>query len=183
MTYRLFFSFAIGLSILIWLTFYYHFNEPIILQEIELPDGYMEQVTAFILNNQGKLALKIETPQLMHYTKNDKTDFIQPTLTFYKKSTLPWYISANTAQAIKGMKQIQFNENVVIHRAADEHMPSTLIKTQTLSVFPQEKKAHTKASITLIQPNLTIKATGMQADINQGEIELLSQAKGEYVEN
>ncbi|MCW5582746.1 MAG: LPS export ABC transporter periplasmic protein LptC, partial [Gammaproteobacteria bacterium] len=61
--------------------------------------------------------------------------------------------------------------------------PATLIKTPTLSVQPNKQIAETNDLITLIQPNLVVKSTGMYADMNTGNIKLLSQARGEYVPN
>ncbi|MBV9576025.1 MAG: LPS export ABC transporter periplasmic protein LptC, partial [Gammaproteobacteria bacterium] len=73
--------------------------------------------------------------------------------------------------------------NVTIHHAADVNNPATLIKTSTLTVYPNKKLAQTNAFITMIQPSLLVKAIGMQADMNTGDIKLLTQARGEYVPN
>ena len=50
-------------------------------------------------------------------------------------------------------------------------------------VHPNEQTAETNALITLYQPNITVNAIGMTANIDTGDIKLLSQARGEYAPN
>ncbi len=98
----------------------------------------------------------------------------------YRKSPNPWYVTAKFAKATQGIENVYFWKNVVIHHAADFNSPATLIKTTTLMVHPNKQTAETNDIITMIQPSLVVKATGMHADMNNGDIKLLSQARGEY---
>lgn len=147
------------------------------------PDAYMENVVALILDKQGKPSLKIVTPKLVHYAEKDTANLDSPELTLYRKSPTPWYINADTATTTDGVENVTFRENVVIHHAADDTNPATIIKTQLLYVYPNKQIAETPAPITLIQPGLKVSATGLNADMNTGNIKLLSQARGEYVPN
>lgn len=140
----------------------------------------MENVTATILDKFGKVSMKIVTPKMVHFAKNDSTDFIDPQLTIYHKSPNPWFIESRTAKALHGMDNVVFTDNVVIHHPADYNNPATVIKTTTLTVHPNEKTAETTEPITMIQPNSVMQAIGMHADMDSGNIKLLSQAQGEY---
>jgi lipopolysaccharide export system protein LptC len=146
-----------------------------------LPDAIMEGVNAVIMDKQGKPSMKIVTPRMVHYTDNDTSHLTSPRLTIYRKSPKPWIITADYALASKGVEDILFKKNVTIHHPADMNNPSTLIKTPSLIVHPNAQTAETNELITLIQPSMTVKATGMYADMNSGDIKLLSQARGEYV--
>lgn len=143
-------------------------------------DAYMENVSAIIMNKQGKPNMKIVSPKMTHYATNDTTQLIDPELTLYRKSPKPWFIKAKYAKATDGIENIHFSEDVTIHHAADDVNPATLIKTSTLLVQPNKQIASTNDEITLIQPDLVVKATGMYADLNTGDIKLISQARGEY---
>lgn len=145
-----------------------------------LPDAFMEDVNALIMDKQGKPNMKIVTPKLIHYAESDTTRFTMPQLTLYRKSPQPWYITSQYAKATQGTENVDFWENVVIQHAADQNNPSTVIKTTTLTVYPNKKMAETNRFITLIQPNIVVNAVGMLANMNTGEIKLLSQARGEY---
>lgn len=171
-----------ALGIAIWTTYLSYQPQPRTAAHSSLlPDAFMEQVSAVIMDKQGKPNLKIVSPKMVHYAANDTTQLIKPELTIYRKSPKPWYITANYAKATQGVDNISFRENVTIHHAADENNPATLIKTPTLTVHPNKRTAETNDLITLIQPNLTVKATGMYADMNSGDIKFISQARGEYV--
>lgn len=152
-------------------------------QTTMLPDAFMEDVTATFMDEQGRPSMKIITPKLTHYTENDTTHLIQPQLTLYRKSPTPWYITSRYAKATHGIDNVNFWEEVTIHHVADENNPATLIKTPTLTVHPNEQTAETTDLITLVQPNITVNATGMYADLKSGNIKLLSQSKGEYAPN
>ncbi|RDI48782.1 LPS export ABC transporter periplasmic protein LptC [Aquicella lusitana] len=150
-------------------------------QSRHIPDAFMEDVVAVIMGKQGKPKMKIVTPKMVHYSENDTTQLLAPQLTLYRKSPQPWYITSKYAKSTQGIDTVDFWEDVVIHHSADTDNPATLIKTPTLTVHPNEQTADTKDHITMIQPNTIVKAVGMHADMNTGNINLLSQARGEYV--
>jgi lipopolysaccharide export system protein LptC len=145
------------------------------------PDAIMENITAITMDKQGKPNMKIVSPRMLHFADNNTTQLIDPELTLYRKSSQPWFIKARHAKAIQGADKVDFWDNVSIHHAADESNPATLIKTPTLTVHPDKQIAMTEDLITMVQPNLTVKATGMHADMNTGDIKLISSARGEYV--
>lgn len=152
-------------------------------QTLELPDAYMEEATALIFDKQGKPKMKVVTPRMVHFAKNDVTKLETPQLTLYRKSPQPWYVTSKYAETIKGSEQINFWENVVIQHAADEGSPATIIKTPTLTVTPNTQIAETNDPIEMTQPNIVVKGIGMHADMSNGDIKLLSEARGEYVPN
>ena len=163
--------------------FFYRPQNNIPTPTVALADAMMENVSAIIMDKQGKPSLKIVSPKMIHFAFHDTTQLIEPELTLYRKSPKPWYIKAKYAKATEGIDSINFSENVTLHHAADENNPVTFIKTSTLTVQPNKQIALTNDLITLIQPNLTVKATGMYADMNTGDIKLISAARGEYVPN
>jgi lipopolysaccharide export system protein LptC len=163
--------------------FSWHPKTPRSIQSSQQADAVMENVSAIIMDKQGKPSMKIVSPKMIHFAANDTTQLVEPELTLYRKSPKPWYIRAKHGQATAGIDKVNFWDNVTIHHAADENNPVTFIKTPTLTVHPDKQIALTKDLITLIQPNLIVKATGMYADMNTGDIKLISQARGEYVPN
>lgn len=144
------------------------------------PDAFMEEVVSILMDKQGKPKLKIVTPKMIHFPEHDTTRLTAPQLTLYRKSPQPWYISSKFAKATQGIEHLNFWDDVIIHHPADETNPATLIKTTTLTVYPNQQTAETDDIITLEQPHLTIQATGMRADMNIGNIKLLSQSRGVY---
>ena len=164
-----------------WITLSYRTPALTTTQADDIPDAFMEGINATILDKQGQVAMKIIAPKMVHYASNDSSELTQPELTLFRKSPQPWHITSHTARVSNGIRQVDFQDDVTIHHAADLINPDTVIKTPKLTVFPQDQKAQTSELITLIQPNTVIKATGMLADINSGSIKLLSETRGEYV--
>lgn len=170
---------AFGLAA--WTTFLSSQSRNSIKTNNNLPDAFMDDVIATVMDKLGKVKMKIVTPRMVHYAVNDVSKLSLPQLTIYRNSPNPWYVTSKYAQATQGIENVDFWEDVVLHHAADENNPATLIKTPTLTVHPNQKTAETKDFITMVQPSLIVKAIGMFADMNTGDIKLLSQARGEYV--
>ncbi len=162
-------------------TLFYQTHTTTFVAQNDLPDSYMEQVTAIIINKQGNPTLKIETPRMLHFSKNNTSELIDPQLTIYRQSPEPWLIAAKYARALNGIQHVVFWEDVVLQHAADNKNPPTVIKTPKLTLYPLDQKANTDEFITMIQPNIIIRATGMSADLNAGNVKLLKEARGEYV--
>lgn len=145
------------------------------------PDAYMEGVSAVIMNKQGTPSFKISTPKMVHYANDDTTDIEAPAVTVYRNTPSPWYINSDHAKATQGVSEILFWSNVVIHHPADKENPATTMQTTMLTIFPEKQTAETAQPVTIKQPDTTVHATGMLADMNNGTVKLLSEAKGEYV--
>jgi len=151
------------------------------LKSPELPDAIMEDVITTVYNKQGKPRLKIVTPRMVHYIENDSTELTTPEVTLFRKSPQPWRITSQYAKATHGTDNVDFWDNVIVQHNADQNMPTTLIKTSTLTLHPELQTAQTKDPIMLIQPSIVVKSVGMLADMDSGNVKLLSEAIGEYV--
>ncbi len=172
---------VIAIAVAAWTTFLlYHPQTTTTQKTASLPDAFMEDVTAVIMDKLGRPSMRVVTPKLVHYVENDITEFVEPHLTLYRKSPNPWLITSKFAKASQGMEHVHFWQDVIIHRAADQSNPATVIKTPTLTVHPNKQTADTEDHITLVQPNTIVSALGMHADMNTGDIKLLSDARGEY---
>ena len=145
------------------------------------PDAWMENIVAMVMNKQGSASLKIQAPKMEHYAEDDTTHIDYPRVTVYRQSPEPWYINSDHAEASNGLEEIVFSDNVVIHHPTDNGNPETTMNTASLTVFPDKKQASTDNAVVIIQPDTVIHAVGMLADLNDGTVKLLSQAKGDYV--
>lgn len=169
---------AIGLSS--WSLLSSHGKQPVEMNPLK-PDAFMEDVVATTFNKQGKPSLMLVTPKMIHYPNHDMTKILLPKVTIYRQSPNPWLINSNYATASQGINQILFQDHVVIFHPADKDDPTTTMKTSALTVFPNKQIAETDQPVVITQPNTTIQAIGMLADLNIGIVKLLSQAKGIYV--
>lgn len=145
-----------------------------------LPDAFMENIVATVMNKAGKPVLKVETPSMVHYPQDDVAELTTPHVTLYRDSPEPWHINAKHAKTQHGTAEITFWDDVVIHHLADTDNPHTTMRTDALTVLPEQHIAKTTAAITVKQPDATVQAIGMLANWEQGTVQLLSQAREEY---
>lgn len=146
----------------------------------DLPDAFMENVIATVMNKVGNPSLKVETPKMTHYPTDDATELTSPHVTVYRESPQPWHINADHAKTKQGVSEIAFWDNVVIHHQADNDNPLTTMQTAALTIFPEQQIAKTNVAVTVQQPETTVHAVGMLANWDQGTVHLLSQAREEY---
>jgi len=154
-----------------------HFHAP---SNPQAPDVFMKDVVATILNKQGIPSLQLITPSMIHYPDHDTTQIESPKVTVFRHELSPWYIDADFAKSTQGINQILFWSHVNIHHPTDADNPKTTLKTESLTIFPNQKMASTDQPVTFIQPDTTVYAVGMLANMDLGTIQLLSQARGEY---
>lgn len=145
------------------------------------PDAFMENIVATFMDKLGKPALKLETPKMIHYSENDVADLVTPHVTVFRDSSQPWHINAKHAKTKQGIAEITFWDNVIIHHLADSAHPITTMRTDTLTILPNQQVAKTDEAVTVTQPDTVVSAIGMLANWDEGTVKLLSQAKEEYV--
>lgn len=143
-------------------------------------DAIMEDVNATIFNKQGKPSLKIISPSMIHYVENNVTEITTPKITIFREPAALWHIDSNNAQAFNGLDKIIFRDHVVVRHQDNPAQDETTMYTCSLTVYPDKKTAETSEAVSLIQPTAKISATGMLADMNEGTIKFLSQAREEY---
>jgi len=143
-------------------------------------DAIMEDVIATVYNKLGEPSFKLTTPKMVHYPENDSTDITTPRVTLFRQSPQPWHIDADYAKTKNGITEILFWQNVNIHHAADTENPNTSLLTDALTIFPDQQIVKTDQPVVFTQPETTIHAVGMLADLNDNTIKLLSQTQGEY---
>ena len=145
------------------------------------PDAFMENVQATIIGKDGNPQLKIKSPKMLHYAINDRTHIETPYITVFRQSPEPWYINSEFAEASDGIEKIFFCCIVIIRHKQDISVPTTTMKTASLTVLPSKQQASTQDAIEVVQPDITIRALGMAADLNESTVRLLSNTRGEYV--
>ena len=112
-TVSLLLIFAIGLSS--WSIYLSKKTIPSSSANKNEPDAYMENVTATVINEEGKRTILIKSPKMIHYPENDTTDIQTPNITVYRDSPEPWYIQAKFAKATNGIEKILFQQEVILH--------------------------------------------------------------------
>lgn len=146
----------------------------------DTPDAYMTQALFVETDHDGAPRNRMFVPKMVHYAAHDMSEFSQPEITLYTKEHTPWHVVSDSGSSQGGIDQVDLWGNVKIHQPAGPHNNALTIYTQRMTVFPKLKTAKTDAAVTIIQPGLHVYSVGLRADLNKGEVQLLSKAKGIY---
>lgn len=144
--------------------------------------AFAKQVTALRFDETGKLVSELYVTKLKHFS-DDSSDLEQPVLKLYSDNHEPWEIKADQGHATEGIREIELWDNVRLHQNHNGNHQEITIKTTRAKVFPEQNYAETDQPVDFVQPGVTIKSIGVKAHFKQGQVELLSNAQGQYEPN
>jgi lipopolysaccharide export system protein LptC len=158
-------------------------NSPMAVNQnnIDQIDTSLEEVVTTVFDKNGEISLKIITPKMVHYTKNNFTLISKPKITIFREPNNIWYVNAQSAEAFNGLDKITFHNEVVVRHESDASHPATTLYTSLLTVYPENQTAETDAPVSILQPGAKANAIGMLANLKDGTVKLLSDAREEYV--
>lgn len=147
------------------------------------PDAFATNITAFYLNQEGKLQTQFQAPVLRHYDYENKTDFELPHFFIYHKNGSPWQIVARHGQATLGIESVQLWNDVKIHQDPSQTHHELNLKTSEITLHPKMQTANTDKPVLLIQPGYQVSAVGVALSLKDEKIDLLSRANGQFNAN
>lgn len=143
-------------------------------------DSFADNITIKIFDKEGNLIKDLFSKQLIHYPLNDTFIFKSPRILVHKKNQLAWQISAEQGISENHQQQIQLIDKVRIAQPGTGHRVATTIDTDKLTYYPQAHQAKTDSHLTLKQPGIILESQGMHLDLNNQQINLLTNFQGTY---
>lgn len=143
-------------------------------------DGFMEDVVAIRMNENGTPKSTLYSPKLVHFAQNNSTRLTSPHFVILPNIGNSWDIYANHGVSDNGVKTLYLWGEVKLHQAKGRYNKETTILTTSLTVYPEENTAKTDQAVQLIQNDSTINATGLKTNFKTSTIELLSESRGVY---
>lgn len=147
---------------------------------LQAPDSYMDNITFYQFNEQGKLQQKITSPRAIHFKHHNRLAYEQPHITVYSHSGGDWQIQAAHGMSFEGTHTIEFIHHVVVKRKASKHNPTITATTEHLKAYPRRNTVSTQEPITIKQPHLTITGIGLKGNLTTGELKTLTHTKTTY---
>lgn len=144
------------------------------------PDAFMTEVNYTHYNTQGDFRCRIYAPKVIHFPEQDTATFTNPKMVALTENQLTWVITADRGISHQGMKVLDLYDHVVVQRLNAAKQKTLTMTTTQLTAFPQQRFARTDQPVTIIQPGSVVNSVGLTADLNKGEIQLLSQVQGTY---
>lgn len=143
-------------------------------------DAFMTGVKYTLYDKQGQWQTRFTTPYLKHYTQGDRALIDKPYLTTKGQDKLTWIITADNGISENSGKTILLHDNVHVQRITSSNQKTADLTTTAMTAHPKEKLVMTDQPVTIIQPGSIVHATGLNADLNTGDITLLAATQGVY---
>lgn len=147
---------------------------------LSMPDYYMKDFTIQGTDHKGNPKFQLTADLMNHYPFDDHSDLIKPKLKFYAKQGPPWHVQSETGRVSSGGKLIHLFGLVHIQREKSEHFRSISIITRNISFQPDANFVSTKESVNYTSGKNHVYGVGMEANLTDGRIKLLSNSKGHY---
>lgn len=169
--------------------YYYTYqpSQPFHLSAANLPDSFADNVNVARYDATGTLASILTTPHVIHFSKDDSTEFLNPHIILYNKTEEPWLITAKQGRSENGFNLIHFQTNVKLHQDAGKNNNDITIMTSALSLDNKAQTAYTNQPVTMIEKAngtndvIIIHSIGVYAEQKTGIIKLLSHLQGTLI--
>lgn len=172
--------FLLVLAANIWLmqhSFLYRDNAS--MSQSTTPDAFMVDMVYTSFDVKGEWNNHFRSARVTHYGDQDTSILEMPRLVS-RSEPLTWIITAGHGTARHGLKNIHLVDQVQIDRIHVTKGKTLTLLTSALIAYPQEKWVQTDQPVKIIQPGSTVYATGLTANMNTGDIHLLSKVRGNY---
>jgi len=156
-------------------------------------DGFMANASYEQTDSSGHIQTQVSALTIEHFPLQNTSVFHYPKITLYSapyntqagsKPSQPWHITADQGRAEEGIKKIRLQNNVKLeqYQGAQHHTqrPKLTLLTSSLDILPEQKIIETQGPVTLLQPGSVIKSRGVRVNMQEGSIELLSQASAHF---
>ncbi|WP_049723622.1 LPS export ABC transporter periplasmic protein LptC [Gilvimarinus polysaccharolyticus] len=146
----------------------------------QFPQSYMKGIVDRTYDNAGKLKHKMIARSAQSFSdgtvSNNKVE--QPEVTIYRQANAaPWQLSAKQGTSYAGTITLQ--DDVLARNEQDRYGLITLT-TAKLTIDTEQQFAHTDKPVTMRSERGTTRAVGLNAELDNGRIELLSEVKATY---
>ena len=152
-----------------------------VADQIDAPyDYYINGMRTHRFSSEG-IASELTATRLLHYPGDDHAELENPVLRWEQRDRAPWTLTADTGNVhhVGEAEVITLAGNVKANTTQPQSGPLR-VETTTLDVLPASKSAKTVAAVEIITPKSRLQGTGMQLDLSNSTIDLLSKVRGTY---
>ena len=147
--------------------------------ETAQPDFLLRDFELVALDKQGKESFTLKSPELAR-NPNDKTLFlVTPFFQSPNKQGERWEMRAQTGWVSADNSEVRLRGNVIANSPPGAKQPADM-KTEELDVFPEKNIATSKVAVSITGTGSTMTGVGMEADLDQNRIKLLSNVRSTY---
>jgi len=126
---------------------------------------------------EGKPRYVIAGDKLTHLPIDDSADIVKPRVKGVAPGQPPMTITALKGRVDNGNTQVHLMGDVDIARKPTATTLPMTLKTQALTIFPDDERMVTDAAVEIMNGNNKLSGVGMRANNATGEMVILSQLR------
>ena len=146
----------------------------------QLPDYSMSDFTITAMNTNGENAYFLKATHMEHFPETDLIIVEKPDFEMTRSSGLHWSSAAKQGFLTESNKTVILKGDVVIQRNIAGEQTPLVINTDSLRIKSDSGSLDTRDPIRLQDNGNRIQATGMQANVKNRNILLMSDVRGTY---
>lgn len=140
-------------------------------------DFSADKLTLHRYDVTGKIQYVLVADRMVHYADDESTELVKPRLNYLNRPEPVW-IESNFAQVSKDGETVLLTDQVFLRRDAHADKPESTLRTEEMTVWPDDEKMRADKPVTLTQGKTVITAERMESDNIVGEVRLQGQVRG-----
>jgi lipopolysaccharide export system protein LptC len=144
------------------------------------PDYYLVNFELTTMGDNGIPKHRLSATNMYHYPDDDTATLDSPHLIIYHDDEDSWDIRAEQGLVSEGGKSVMLQGDVFIKQLYASSDRNLEIMTRDVFIKPEEEFASTERAITIKDRYGVTEAVGMQADLKERQLQLMSQVRGSY---
>lgn len=140
-------------------------------------DFSAERITLHRFDPTGKVQYILVADSMLHYADDESSELKNPRLNYLNRPEPVW-VESRFASVNKDGTTVVLTDEVLVRRAAHAGKPESTLRTEQMTVWPDDEKMRADKPVTLTQGQTVINAERMESDNIVGEVRLQGQVRG-----
>lgn len=145
-------------------------------------DFTADRITLHRFDPTGKVQYILVADSMVHYADDESTELKNPRLNYLNRPEPVW-IESRFASVNKDGSTVVLTDDVLVRRAALAGKPESTLRTEQMTVWPEDERMRADKPVTLTQGQTVINAERMESDNIIGEVRLQGQVRGTLYRN
>jgi len=141
-------------------------------KKLDEPDYFVTNFSLVRMDLQGKPSYIVSGAKLTHYPADDSSDIDQPFVRKISPDVPPLNMTAELAHIDQGNTRLHLSRNVVIDRVAGPKTQNMTLKTEALTIFPDEERMESAVPVDLVSGRSHVTGVGLKADNASSVVEV-----------
>lgn len=145
-------------------------------------DFSADKITLHRFDPTGKVQYILVADSMVHYADDESSELKNPRLNYLNRPEPVW-VESRFATVNKDGSTVVLTDQVLVRRTAHAGKPESTLRTEQMTVWPEDEKMRADKPVTLTQGQTVINAERMESDNIIGEVRLQGQVRGTLYRN